>query len=164
MFEITIVRPDFKKLLKRFRLAVREAAKRALKDWRADTLPKHFKLGAARRYGYHKRSTKYQNRKRRRGGKPALVYSGAARRAMIASRGEPQSTRLGKVQTVKIRLPAPRHFFMRLKSKQHGKWPHTMAQEVGMIRKDEVDKMTDRMTEDICEDFWSKVPTETVRF
>ncbi len=164
MFEITIVRPVFKKLLRRFRQAVRQAAKGALKDWRADTLPKHFKLGAARRYGYHKRSTIYQNRKRRMGGMPALVFSGDARRAMIASRGEPQSTRLGKVQTVSIKLPASRHFFMRLKSRQHGKWPHTMAQEVGMIRKDEVDKATKQMTADICEDFWRKIPMETVKF
>lgn len=164
MFEITIVRPVLKELLRRFRQATREAAKRALKDWRADTLPRHFKLGAARRYGYHTRSTKYQNHKRRMGGKPALVYSGDARRAMIANRAEPQSTRLGKVQTVRIKLPAPRHFFMRLKSKQYGKWPHTMAQEVGMVRKDEVGKMIGQMTSDICEDFWKKIPTETVRF
>ena len=95
---------------------------------------------------------------------PALVYSGDARRAMIASRAEPQSTRLGKVQTVTVKLPAPRHFFMRLKSKQHGKWPHTMAQEVGMIRKDEVDKAINQVSADVVEDFWSKVPTETVRF
>lgn len=164
MFEITIVRPVFRKMLKRFREATREAARRALKDWRADTLPRHFKLGAARRYGYHKRTTKYQNHKRRMGGKPALVYSGDARRAMIAARGEPQSTRLGKVQTVKIRLPAPRHFFMWLKSRQHGKWPHTMAQEVGMLRQDEVDRMADRMRDDIVEDFWSKIETETVKY
>lgn len=164
MLEITIVRPVFRKLLRRFRETIREAAKAALKDWRADTLPRHFKLGAARRYGYHKRSKKYQNHKRRKGGMPALVYSGAARRRMVASRGEPQSTRLGKVQTVKIRLPAPRHFFMRLKSRQHGKWPHTMANEVGMMRKDEVEKATGQMTEDVCEKFWSKIPMETVTF
>ena len=95
---------------------------------------------------------------------PALVFSGDARRAMIQSRNQPQSTGRGKIQTVSIKLPAPRHFFMRLKSKQYGRWPHTMAHEVGMIRQDEVDKMTEQMTENICEDFWSKVPTETVRF
>ncbi len=164
MLEFSTFRPVMKRLLKRFREAVRDAGKKALKDWRAKTLPRHFKLGAARRYGYHKRSSRYQNEKRKKGGMPALVYSGDARRAMIASRNEPESTRLGKVQTMTVKLPAPRPFFMRLKSKQYGKWPHTMADEVGMIRQDEVDKMTGQMGEDICEDFWSKVPTETVRF
>ncbi len=164
MFEITIVRPVFRKLIRRFREVAREAYKRALKDWRAETLPRHFQLGASRRYGYHKRSRRYQNEKRQqKHGAPALVWSGDARSRMIQSRKEPQSTRLGKVQTVTIKVPAPRHFFMTLKSRQYGKWPHTMAQEVGMIRKDEVDKMTGQITEDICQDFWKKIPTETVK-
>jgi len=52
--------------------------KRILKLWAKDTLPKHFQTGAARRYGYERRSIRYQRAKQKKG-LPALVWSGRAR-------------------------------------------------------------------------------------
>jgi hypothetical protein len=45
--------------------------------------PKHFQLGAARKYDYAPRTEKYQQRKRAKGGLPALVWSGRARDRLL---------------------------------------------------------------------------------
>ena len=64
---------------RRFREALDSQLKQVVLGWHANILPGHFQLGAARKYGYKKRSEKYQLRKRRKGGLPALVFSGRAR-------------------------------------------------------------------------------------
>jgi len=75
---------------KRLSSIVTKILKKIAWNWHKDTLPKHFKLGAARRYKYKPRSTyrpvlrggklgeSYQGKKRRKG-LPALVWSGKAR-------------------------------------------------------------------------------------
>ena len=68
---------------KRLPKAVTEAAKQAIKVWHAKVLPGHFKLGAARKYDYKRRSAKYQKRKRKKG-LPALVVSGRAQKHLTS--------------------------------------------------------------------------------
>lgn len=76
--------------IKRLPSIVTKILKKIAFDWHKDTLPKHFKRGAARRYKYKPRSVKrpvlrggkmgisYVEKKRRKG-LPALVWSGRAR-------------------------------------------------------------------------------------
>ena len=63
---------------KRILKAVTDCMKKALRLWHKKTLPRHFKLGAARRYRYERRSIKYQRYKQKKH-LPALVYTGRAR-------------------------------------------------------------------------------------
>ena len=69
--------------VKRLPKAVTEAAKEAVRGWHSKVLPGHFKTGAARKYGYKTRSAKYQKRKRKRG-LPALVFSGRAQKRLCS--------------------------------------------------------------------------------
>lgn len=74
---LTITDPMEDKI-KRLPGVITRILKRIIKLWHTDTLPKHFKLGAARRYGYERRSIKYQRAKQKRM-LPALVWSGRTR-------------------------------------------------------------------------------------
>lgn len=167
MLKITVMRPAAKKLLKHFRTVCRMAYVRALKDWRAGTLPAHFKLGAAKRYGYFPRTKKYQARKRRnKHGAPALVYSGDSRRAMIASRRAPETpSRRTAKQRVVLKIPAERYFFYKFKRpKTGGQWPWRMADEVARIRPDEVKKLADGIEADITDGFFRGLEREKLTF
>lgn len=68
----------------RFSEAAKQAFSEAAKLWHQNMLPKHFKAGAAIRYGYKPRTKRYQKRKRYKGSPPALVYSGRSRDALTA--------------------------------------------------------------------------------
>ena len=63
---------------KRVLSAITNCMKQALNLWHKKTLPKHFKLGAARRYRYERRSIG-TIRKKKRKQLPPLVDSGRAR-------------------------------------------------------------------------------------
>lgn len=60
---------------------VTDAMKKVVRAWHKQQLPRHFKTGAARLYGYKTRSRRYQARKNKKG-LPPLVYSGRARRQL----------------------------------------------------------------------------------
>jgi len=78
--ELTITDPIGERI-KRLPKAVTEAAKQAVRGWHKNILPGHFRTGAARRYDYKRRSAKYQRRKRKKG-LPALVFSGRAQKRL----------------------------------------------------------------------------------
>ena len=69
--------------VKRLPKAVTEAAKQAVRGWHAKVLPGHFKTGAARKYEYKRRSARYQKRKRKKG-LPALVFSGRSQKRLCS--------------------------------------------------------------------------------
>jgi len=69
--------------VKRLPRAVTEAAKQAVRQLHANVLPGHFKHGAARKYGYKRRTAKYQKRKRKMG-LPSLVFSGRAQKRLCS--------------------------------------------------------------------------------
>ncbi len=62
--------------------AVTASMKTAVSAWHQKVMPKHFKHGAAREYGYKPRSKRHQKRKRKRGSPPALVFSGQSRKIL----------------------------------------------------------------------------------
>ena len=61
-----------------FLTALNRQIKQLIKGWHHNVLPGHFKLGAARKYGYDARSIRYQRLKQKKM-LPALVFSGRAR-------------------------------------------------------------------------------------
>lgn len=77
------------------------------RDWHRNTMPRHFQLGAARRYKYTPRSPGYQRKKQKRGMLPALVWTGES---------EERLSRYFRVSGTKRRVTgsfdAPRYFWM----------------------------------------------------
>ncbi len=63
---------------KSFPKVLTEQIKQLIKGWHHNLLPGHFRLGAARKYGYQGRSIRYQRFKQKKM-LPALVFSGRAR-------------------------------------------------------------------------------------
>jgi hypothetical protein len=67
--------------LKAFRPAVKQALQDTLEMWWRRLLPKHFRAGAVGRYGYDKRTRKYQIRKaQKKGHQQPLVFTGDLKR------------------------------------------------------------------------------------
>lgn len=54
-----------------------------MRYWHNKIAPKHFRHGAARKYGYQRRKEGYQKRKRKLGSPPALVFTGKARDRLL---------------------------------------------------------------------------------
>jgi hypothetical protein len=135
MIKITLTKQNTPKLMAdKLPAIIKAALIETAKLWRRDALPTHFATGAAVRYRYQKRTDKYQNRKRRMGNPPAMVYSGKARQRMLADRREPTGT--AKKITLKV---ASFGFF----NYTYKTWPqgHTMAKEVAAMTPEDLKKI-----------------------
>ena len=133
---------------KRLPEAITNVAKRILRDWSKNTLPKHFRLGAARRYGYMTRSVKYQRAKQKRGMLPALVWSGRAR-DKITSPGHfeikgSKGSATGRI----INVSSIRYFWMDLRKRKRNPGPN-MAAETTRLSKDEKIQIKETLRLDI---------------
>jgi hypothetical protein len=116
-----------------FPKALRGGLMKAVKDWHARSLPKHFRAGAFTRYGYSRRTTKYQERKERRfGHRRPLVRTGLL---------QDQATRwiyvrgTSKMMTGRMTVP----WYTRLKSRGRGpdkvrELLKTTAEEAAVLR------------------------------
>lgn len=131
--------------------AVTESMKTAVRSWHAGVMPGHFKRGAARKYGYKKRSLKHQKKKRKMGSPPALVFSGQSRR-MLRLPMRITGTR-GHVKGAFASNSAMRYFWMI--PKNHPNKP----QELKTL----TDREVARMSEDIHEMTIAKVDAVTTR-
>jgi hypothetical protein len=105
--------------------------------WSDKFLARHFRTGAASRYGYKQRKPKYLRRKRRmgdagllaRGGRVDLVWSGAMEQQVMASRFNVR----GFPSRATVNLKGPSYFQMKpLRNNR----PH-MGEEVTEISNDE---------------------------
>lgn len=135
MIKITLSKTKAPSQLARKMPAIAAAAiKDAAKNWRAEILPKHFQAGAAIRYRYQPRMPKYQNRKRKMGSPPALVYTGKAMRKILADRREPTGT----AKKITLRIASVGFFKYNYPS-----WPsgHTMANELTAMSNEDLKKI-----------------------
>ena len=81
--------------------AVKAGMEKALLLWHVAFAPMHFKAGAAARYGYQKRSEKYEKRKERvKHHRQPLVWSGTLRDSIVKGRPTPKF-RTDKTGTLK---------------------------------------------------------------
>jgi len=125
--------PDWNEFLKSFqnastKIGLREAAK----TWHRQMLPRHFVLGAARRYNFKSRSAAYQKRKRRRGGPPALVWMGDLKRDAISG---------ATVRTISDRVHATMRVPWYAKMvKKNPKLPN-IPEELTTLRKEEAEEL-----------------------
>jgi hypothetical protein len=127
MLQITITKrglPSSETLIQHARGALVQTAE----AWRDGTMPRHFDRGAASKYGYEKRTTKYQNYKNRRGIGP-LQYTGKARRMILNDKREPT----GAATKITLRIKVPASFYRRYKG-----WSKVMADELTTILPAEV--------------------------
>jgi hypothetical protein len=115
------------------RIVEREAMVATATEWSGKYLPRHFRSGAAGRYGYAKRRPRYLRRKRRlgdagiipRGGRSDLVFTGQMEREIMASRNNIR----GFPSRATITMKGPAYFRIRPKKPSHP----NMANEVNAI-------------------------------
>ncbi|MBN1126921.1 MAG: hypothetical protein JXA82_18105 [Sedimentisphaerales bacterium] len=125
---------DLKGIQRRIPNLIDAQMKKAMHGWHQNILPKHFKHGAAQRYKYQPRTKRYQNRKRRMGSPPALVYSGESKRQLS------MPLRITGKGIIKGRFQASnniKYFWMR--PKNHPNKPDEMKR----LRKDEQDQLAE---------------------
>ncbi len=110
---------------------VKKLMQKALRNWHKNTLPRHFRRGAAGRYGYMPRDKKYNRYKQRRYGhsKP-LVKTGDLQR--MVSRA---ATIRGTSKRARASMKAPRYLYT-YKPGQPDK-----ADEITRLTPDEASKM-----------------------
>lgn len=83
---------------------IRRSMQQMVRDWHKDYMPRHFKIGADRIYGYKPRRPSTVKRKRRRG-LPPLVETGLAR-----SHAKTLFRVTGSAKTVRGKFSMPRWF------------------------------------------------------
>lgn len=131
MLKITLTKKGLYGGMKNIRRHAKDAMIETAERWRDETLPKHFDAGAAQKYGYNKRSEKYQKFKNRRGIGP-LQYKGRAKRIILADKRQPR----GSQSKITLRIRVPNSFRRKYKG-----WRTTMADELTTIMPAEVRAM-----------------------
>ncbi len=122
---------------KHLKRAVRRGLKRGLERavlyWHRKLAKHHFKRGAAARYGYAKRGTKYKRRKRRTHGHDnPLEYSGMAKRQLLRYIRVTSSPLGRSPKVAKGAFRGPRYFWMTGKGQ-----PNKGKELVAMIPREE---------------------------
>ena len=91
-------------LKKHWKVILKGALQDLLQHWWRRNLPLHFTQGAAKRYGYRRRTSKYEMRKRMKYGHTIpLVWSG---RTMRAARREARISGTGRKARIALGIPA----------------------------------------------------------
>ena len=128
-FDVEITGMVSRRALSRMR---REAMKRAGAYWQQKMLPKHFQPGAIRTYGMKRRTAAYQKRKKAKGIRHAVVWSGQLKSLMLRR----QIVRAFPTRAT-INIPGPSYLSMRPK----GNRPNLGEEVTAVIKRDE-DELT----------------------
>jgi len=117
---------------KQFEKVLRKALKTAGEFWRDQLLKGHFTPSGAIKYGYQKRTPKYQSRKQRqKGHRVPLVWSGETRR-MALRQSKPRRT----IKGIKVRIPTPDY----LRYKPKG-WVDPLKDELVRVTQNEANNL-----------------------
>lgn len=121
--------------------AIKAAIEAGLKHWHARILRRHFEPGASSRYGYKKRTRRYDATKLRRFGHTTpLVYSGAMRHELLMR--TPRITGTHRAMTMRLRARALRFSaqaayknYPDMRAEVRAMTPDEEAEIVGVIEK-----------------------------
>lgn len=114
--------------------------------WQERYAPKHFRPGAAKKYGYKRRSKAYQKRKRRvMGHGTPLVWTGESKRWVETRRGRPRISKNGSRFTARLAVKTPDYFY-----KYHlDRTGPDKAAEATLTTDDEADELADIVSDNI---------------
>jgi len=120
------------------------------RSWHSEVLPLHFDPQAHRVYGYRERSPGWVKRKRMRGIREQLVWTGNMRAQMVHRRKVS-----GSSKKVRVRVPAPPHLHFHNKDDEVGRLSskdEALLQKAGdaALQKN-LDEVVDSMQEEIEE-------------
>jgi hypothetical protein len=121
-----------------------DVLEKVLYNWFYNTAPGHFKQGAAVKYQYQERTPAYQKRKRKKG-LPALVWSGRTRERLLRhgfykvtkEKGKKTGIATGKF----IAGPEIRYIYIQRRDTRKRKGTMNMAKELTTLAKDEIRAM-----------------------
>lgn len=119
----------------------------AAKQWQREFAERHFEPFAAAKYGYRRRTEKYNARKRRRfGHEMPLVWTGTTHEWVTTRFQEPTVRRSGESIRARLQIKAPTYFYA-----FHGKHQYDKVEELLRTTPDEYRRMQGTIEEMIDE-------------
>ena len=160
-FALTI-NNDLKKKAGKLGVIAADLGAAYLRWWQENILPGHFKTSAARKYGYQRRTSKYQKRKRKKGSPPALVFSGKARDRLTRPSFF-QAKRIGKAAKGKFLIGSDlRYFYMQARSKKGRLHPNKPAELTSFISREE-QEMVDAIRDGVIRELEKPTPAKVLK-
>jgi len=132
--------------------------------WHKEFLPRHFRRGAQRRYGYQRRSQRYLKRKQRAAERGMIPRSSLGKPLVFTGVSEEQISRRSDITSTskraRVKMSAPKHFFQH--RKDYGQ--SDKVEEVTRIVEQEATAMAKELSDAIAATLNENQETEVKRF